>query len=478
MSSTIVAAATLLCYFLLLLLIARLTSGAVDSNDAFFRGNRKSPWYLVAFGMIGASMSGVSFVSVPGYVGYTQMTYLQMCMGFFCGYLVVAFVLLPIYYQMNLTSIYTYLQNRFGGMSRRTGASFFFISKMAGAAIRFYLVCIVLQQFLFSPLGIPFPVTVVVILLMVWLYTRRAGIRTLVYTDTLQTLCFIGATIAVLVMVYSQMPSVINGFLDQPLCKVFEWEDWNSKQFFGKQFLSGIFIVVVMTGLDQDMMQKNLTCKTLQQAQKNMCSYGICFIPVNFLLLSLGVMLYAFAEQSHIPLPQRGDEMFPLLVQQGHFGTIVTILFILGISSAAFSSVDSALTALTTTFCVDILGLDNGDESKTSIHVRKRTHLVIICVFVMLTLLFKWIGSNSVLDTIYTVASYTYGPLLGLFAFGIFTSYQISERFVPVIAFVAPILCYGISEAMSEYTNYHMGYELLLLNGAFTFAMLRLCVRR
>ena len=479
-SSTLIALGTLAAYLIILLLTARLT-GKEKSNEAFFRGNKKSRWYLVAFGMIGASVSGVSFISVPGYVGHTQMTYLQMCIGFFFGYLIVAYVLLPIYYKKNLTSIYSYLQDRFGSTSRKTGAIFFIISKISGAAIRFYLVCIVLQQFLFGQLGIPYPATVVIILSMVWLYTRKAGIRTLVYTDSLQTLCFICVIIAVLIIIGRQMyPSLTDmteAIASSSFGRVFIWDDWNDKQYFWKQFLSGIFIVVVMTGLDQDMMQKNLTCPDLQKAQKDMCTYGFFFIPVNLLLLAIGALLYIYARQNSITIPESGDQLFPLLVQNGCFGPLVTVLFILGISAAAFSSIDSALTALTTTFCIDILNIDKETSETHAVKKRKLVHLCIVVFFIILTIMFKWIGNNSVIDVIYIMASYTYGPLLGLFSFGIFTRYQIQERYTPFIAIAAPLICYAFSYLVPYYTHYQFGYELLMLNGALTFFMLYLSRR-
>lgn len=468
---------TLVGLFLVLLFVSRLTSRE-NSNEMFFKGRNKSPWPLVAFGMIGASLSGVSFVSVPGFVGSTQMTYLQMCIGFFFGYIVVAYVLLPLYYRKNLTSIYSYLQERFGRTSRKTAASVFIVSKISGAAVRFYLTCMVLQQLIFHPLGIPFPVSVILILLLVWLYTRKAGIHTLVYTDTLQTLCLIGAIVTVIILLGKQMYPSFSVMAEDislnPLSRIFVWDDWNSRQLFWKQFLSGVFIVIVMTGLDQDMMQKNLTCANLKKAQKNMCCYGISFIPVNFLLLILGVLLYSYASKHNIPVPEAGDALFPSLVQQGCFGYGVMALFVLGVSSAAFSSIDSALTALTTTVCIDILDIQKESDATRSVLIRKRVHLFIVGIFVMLTILFQKIGNGSVIDVIYTLASYTYGPLLGIFAFGIFTKYQLRERYTPFISVFSPIACYFLSVAVSRFTHYNFGYELLMLNGIITFCLLYL----
>lgn len=474
MNSFFISLCTLLALFLFLLAIARLT-GKESGNDAFFSGSRKSPWPLVAFGMIGASISGVSVISVPGYVGVTQMTYLQMCIGFFFGYIIVAFVLLPIYYRYHLTSIYSFLQMRFGRTSHATGAYFFLFSKIGGAAVRFYLVTVVLHRLVFSPLGISWPLAVLLILLMVWAYTRKAGIRTLVYTDTLQTFLLISTVVATTFIIgrqmYPSLSSMMSDILSSPLGRIWVWDDWSSRQNFWKQFLSGIFIVIVMTGLDQDMMQKNLTCSTLRKAQKDMCSYGICFIPVNFLLLSLGVLLYSFASSQGISLPSAGDALFPQLVQEGYFGPWVTILFVLAISSAAFSSIDSALTSLTTTFCIDILEV-NKKPAIRAVSLRKRVHLGMALLFFILTILFQLIGNKSVIDVIYIMASYTYGPLLGLFSFGLFTRRLLRERFVPVVAVLSPLLSYGISLFTRYYWGIEPGYELLLLNGLICFFML------
>ena len=464
---------TIAGYFLLLLLVSHFTSKD-NTNDSFFRAGRRSPWYLVAFGMIGTSVSGVSFVSVPGYVGVTQMTYLQMCIGFFIGYLVIAFLLLPMYYRRGLTSIYTYLSQRFGFASHKTGTVLFLLSKLTGACARFFLVCLILQQFVFERFGIPFVVTVFALLLLVWLYTRRAGVRTLVYTDSLQTLCMLTALVAVIVLIARQMgldgSSLLQTVSQSDYGRIFVFDDWMSKQSFWKQFLSGIFVAIVMTGLDQDMMQKNLTCKNLKEAQKDMCTYGICFIPVNFLFLVLGVLLYTFAVNQGIALPDKTDSLFPTLVQNGYFGYGVTILFVLGIAAAAFSSVDSALTALTTSFCIDILEIERkGADEKESTRIRHFVHLGVVATFVVFTLIFKALNSTSVIDAIYIMASYTYGPLLGLFAFGLFTKCMPRDRFIPVVCVLSPILCYVLSVVVPKMTGYQFGYELLMLNGLLTF---------
>lgn len=472
----IITIVTILGYFLLLLLVSHLTARD-SSNDSFFRAGRRSPWFLVAFGMIGTSVSGVSFVSVPGYVGVTQMTYLQMCIGFFFGYLVIAFLLLPMYYRRGLTSIYSYLEQRFGLASQKSGSVLFLLSKMTGACARFYLVCLILQQFVFERFGVPFIVTVLIILLLVWLYTRRAGIRTLVYTDSLQTLCMLTALVVVIVLVMGKMNldwgALCQTISESEYSRIFVWDDWMSKQSFWKQFLSGVFVAIVMTGLDQDMMQKNLTCKNLREAQKDMCTYGVCFIPVNFLFLVLGVLLYTFAAGQGIDVPAKTDQLFPMLVQEGWFGYGVTVLFVLGIAAAAFSSVDSALTALTTSFCIDILDIEKKqlDEGRAT-RIRRRVHIAVVFVFVIFTLIFKALNSTSVIDAIYIMASYTYGPLLGLFAFGLFTHKMPRDRFIPVVCVLSPVICYALSVIVPQYTGYRFGYELLMLNGLLTFAAL------
>ncbi len=472
----IITIVTILGYFLLLLLVSHLTARD-SSNDSFFRAGRRSPWFLVAFGMIGTSVSGVSFVSVPGYVGVTQMTYLQMCIGFFFGYLVIAFLLLPMYYRRGLTSIYSYLEQRFGLASQKSGSVLFLLSKMTGACARFYLVCLILQQFVFERFGVPFIVTVLIILVLVWLYTRRAGIRTLVYTDSLQTLCMLTALVVVIVLVMGKMNldwgALCQTVSESEYSRIFVWDDWMSKQSFWKQFLSGVFVAIVMTGLDQDMMQKNLTCKNLREAQKDVCTYGVFFIPVNFLFLVLGVLLYTFAAGQGIDVPAKTDQLFPMLVQEGWFGYGVTVLFVLGIAAAAFSSVDSALTALTTSFCIDILDIEKKqlDEGRAT-RIRRRVHIAVVFVFVIFTLIFKALNSTSVIDAIYIMASYTYGPLLGLFAFGLFTHKMPRDRFIPVVCVLSPVICYALSVIVPQYTGYQFGYELLMLNGLLTFAAL------
>lgn len=457
---------TLLGYFAALLLLSRMTTRHA-TNDTFYRGNRQSPWYLVAFGMIGASVSGVTFVSVPGMVNTIGMTYLQTCLGFVLGYVAVAFVLLPIYYRLNLTTIYTYLQQRLGTRSYKTGAWFFLLSKMSGSAVKFYVVCMLLQRFVLDDIGVPFMVTALVLVSLIWLYTRRGGIKTLVWTDTFQTICMFAALIFIIVQVMSMLDmnvvEAVKAIAQDDRSRIFVFDDWLCKQNFWKQFVSGIFIVIVMTGLDQDMMQKNLTCKTLREAQKDMCTYGLAFVPVNLLFLALGVLLSMLAAQQGVPLPSAGDELLPMFAATGELGTMVVMFFTIGIVAASFSSADSALTALTTTYCVDIC------QKPADERLRHRVHATMGVVFVLFILMFRAFNSTNLIDAIYILVSYTYGPLLGLFAFGLLTKYRVNDRWVPYLAIAAPVLCYVLDAVAQQLWHYHFGYELLLLNGLLTF---------
>ena len=457
---------TVILYFGVLLLLSRV-AGKRGGNAAFFTGNRQSPWPLVAFGMIGASISGLTFIGVPGWVMTIDMTYLQMCMGFIVGYLVVAFVLLPLYYKYRLTSIYTYLERRFGTTSYKTGSSFFILSKLLGSAAKFYVVCRILQMCLVDSFSVPYVVIVLAALFLIWLYTRRSGIRALVWTDFLQTLCLMLALVIMLLKVMDMldmnMAEAIRTVWNDSHSRIFEWEDFTSKQNFWKQFLSGIFIVIVMTGLDQDMMQKNLTCKNLRAAQKDMCSYGVLFVPVNFLFLALGVLLLLLYQKTGVPVPEKGDDLLSGMVLNGMMGNVCLVFFTIGVIASAFSSADSAMTALTTSFCIDIL--EKEEDEKT----RKRVHLGVMVAFVLVTLVFNAIGSGSVMDLIYTLVSYTYGPLLGLFAFGMFTRRQPQEKYVPFIAIASPLICYMIDVVVLQWTGYQFGYELLMFNGLLTF---------
>ena len=453
-----------LAYFIVLFGISHLTSRKAN-NDTFYRANRRAPWYMVAFGMIGASISGVTFVSVPGMVLSSQMIYLQMCLGFIVGYIVIAFVLLPLYYRLQLTSIYTYLGQRLGNRSYQTGAWFFLLSKMVGASVRFYVVCIILQQFVFDPAGIPFVFNVMGMVLLIWLYTRRGGIGTLVFTDTFQTLCLFTALVMIILEamghLHFSVGEAIDAIADSPMSRIFVFDDWVSPHNFWKQFLSGAFIAIVMTGLDQDMMQKNLTCKTLKDAQKDMCTYGVAFVPANLLFLALGILLTMVLGTS-----MKGDELLPTFVQGTptlHPSLFTLHLFVLGIVAASFSSADSALTSLTTSYCVDIRRQPDNEL------LRKRMHIVMCFIFVIFILIFRAVNSTSLIDAVYILASYTYGPLLGLFTFGLFTRKQPCDRLVPYICIASPLICYTVDSIAQQLWDYHFGYELLMLNGLLTF---------
>ena len=478
--------AVVLCYFALLFAISRWT-GRRATNHTFYRGNKQSPWYLVAIGMVGASISGITFVSVPGMVNSIGMTYLQTCLGFIVGYVVIAFVLLPLYYRLNLTTIYSYLGQRIGQRAYKTGASFFLLSKMTGAAVRFYVVCWILMEVgLGGTDGIAgskgsdcwlFAIVVVMMTALIWLYTRQGGIKTLVWTDVLQTICLFSALLLIIYKVVDDlgltMSSAVTAINSSELSRVFVLDDWVSKQYFGKQFLSGAFIAIVMTGLDQDMMQKNLTCRSLRDAQKDMCTYGVAFVPANLLFLSLGVLLVMWFQQQGLSLPAKGDELLPVYVSHtSSIFPLTSYIFMLGMVAAAFSSADSALTALTTSFCVDICG--RADD----VRLRRRVHIGMAAVFVVFIMLFRVLNSTSVIDAIYILCSYTYGPLLGLFAFGLLTKRQTNDHVVPYICVASPIACYLLDMVVGQLTGYRFGYELLMLNGLLTFCGLCLFRRQ
>ena len=457
---------TILIYFCVLMVMGRVTSRK-STNDTFYRGERKSPWYMLALGLVGASISGITFVSVPGMVIRQDMTYLQTCFGFIVGYFVVAFVLLPVYYRLNLTTIYTYLQKRLGRRSYRTGALFFLLSEMTGTALRFYVVCSILQRFVFGLAGIPFGVTVVLLVLLIWLYTRRGGIKTLVWTDTFQTICMMAALLIIIAEVVGKldmtMGEAFSAVMADSHSRIFVFDDFVSTQNFFKQFISGVFIVVVMTGLDQHMMQKNLTCKTLRDAQKDMCVGGFFFVPVNFLFLALGVLLMMLAAKEGMAIPADSDELLPMFAASGWMGNLVLVLFSIGIVAASFSGTDSALTAVTTSFCVDI------KERPADERLRRMAHLGVCALFALFILMFRVINSTSVIDAIYIVLSYTSGPLLGLFSFGILTRSRVNDKLVPYICVASPLICFAVDQLTTHLTGYKFGYELLLLNGILVF---------
>lgn len=461
----------ILAYFLLLILISFFTNKG-GSNEDFFKASKQSPWYLVAFGMIGASLSGVTFISVPGWVEASKFSYFQVVLGYIVGYFVIGSVLLPLYYRLNLTSIYTYLEQRFGNASYKTGASFFLLSRIVGSSFRLYLVAIVLQTLIFDELNIPFWITVTLTILLIWLYTFKSGIKTIVWTDTLQTLFML---VAVGVTVYYAATDLgldgrglISFVSDNEMSRIFFFDDWKSSDHFVKQFISGAFIAIVMTGLDQDMMQKNLTCRTLKDAQKNMFWFTIVLVFVNLAFLILGVLLTVYARENGIDA--FGDQLYPILASSGEFGFAVAILFIIGLIAAAYSSADSALTALTTSFSIDILDIEKKYKKKKQVQIRKRVHILISLTLIAVILIFKYLIANeSVIAKLFVFAGYTYGPLLGMYAFGLFTTWKVKDRLVPVIAIITPFLGYFISELCASYFNFDFGFFILILNGLLAF---------
>lgn len=476
----------LLGYFLVLIIISYIT-GKNDSNVDFFKAGKQSPWYLVAFGMIGASLSGVTFISVPGWVEASQFSYFQVVLGYMVGYVVVAFVLLPVYYKLNLTSIYEYLFQRFGFVSHKTGAFFFFISRILGAAFRLYLVAIVLQQFVFSEWNVPFEITVIISILLIWIYTFKGGIKTIVWTDTLQTLFMITAVVLSIYFITSNLGWSFTEFLDSEELKsyssIFNTDSILDKNYFLKSFFGGLFITICMTGLDQDMMQKNLTCKSLKDAQKNMLSFSVVLTFVTFLFLLLGALLFIYAKQNNIVIPlldgkPKTDLLFPEIALNSGLGITLGITFILGLIAAAYSSADSALTSLTTSFCVDILDMKDKSEAQQK-SIRKKTHIGMSVLLVVVIIAFKYILNSNVISSLLTVAGYTYGPLLGLFAFGIFTNYKIKDRYVWIVALASVTSVFMIGTIPANYLGgYVIGYELLPLNGLFTFLGLILIRRK
>lgn len=459
-------------YFLLLFLISWLTSRQVTA-ETFYTGDRQSPWFLVAFGMIGASLSGVTFISVPGEVGNSNFFYFQVVLGYTLGYFTIAKVLLPLYYRLNLVSIYSYLEDRFGFWSYKTGAFFFILSRTLGSSLRVFLVASVLQLILFDSLGIPFWVSVLITVGLIWLYTHRGGIKTVVWTDTLQTFFMLAAVIVCIKLVGDELSfdgikeyfSAVSG---DPRSEIFNW-DWKAGTNFFKQFISGAFITIVMTGLDQDMMQKNLTCKNIGEAQKNMFWFTTILVFVNLLFLALGVMLYLYAETKGIPIPTKTDELFPLLATQ-HFSAFAGIVFVLGITAAAYSSADSTLTALTTSFCIDFLEIERKYPKEQRVGIRKKVHLAFTAVMFFAILIFYWINDQSVINSVFIIAGYTYGPLLGLYAFGLFTKLNVKDRAVPYLAVAAPLITFTISSnSEAWFWGYKFGFEALILNGLLMF---------
>jgi len=466
----ILVAALLSGYFLVLLLVAYLTSRSA-TTDTFFTANRKSPWFVVAFGMIGTTISGVTFISVPGEVGHSAFTYFQFVMGNFVGYLLIAFVLLPIYYRMNLISIYSYLEERLGFFSYKSGSFFFLLSRTIGAAFRMYLVAEVLQLAFFAHFGIPFGLTVLISIFLIWIYTTKGGVKTIIWTDSLQTIFLVSAVILTIYFIFHSFGwgfgEMIRKVDESPHSKIFDW-DWRSGKFFIKQFLAGIFITIVMSGLDQDMMQKNLTCKNLKEARKNMLTFSAIFVGVVWMFLTLGALLYIYAESHQIPVPQKSDDLYPLLAIN-HMGLMIGIFFLLGITAANYASADSALTSLTTAFCIDFLNFSQRNEQNKP-HILRLTHIGFSLLLFAVIMIFKAVNDQSVVMAVFKVAGLTYGPLLGLFGFGLLTRYRIRDRLVPFVVALSPILSWLLnffSEKM--FNGYQIGFELIIINGMLTF---------
>ena len=476
MSSSLIIFIVLI-YFLALFAISYFTKGN-DDNSTFFSANKSSPWYVVAFGMVGASLSGITFISVPGDVGQIEFTYFQVVLGYMFGYFIVALVLLPIYYKLKLTSIYEYLNKRFGPTSHRTGAFFFFISRVIGASFRLFLVAIVLQKFVFDSWDIPFEVTVILSILLIWIYTYRGGIKTIVWTDTLQTGFML---ISVILSIYFINESLNWNFIDfinsdelKNFDKIIVTDSLLERNHFLKSFTGGVFITICMTGLDQDMMQKNLTCKSLADAQKNMIVFSLVLVIVTFLFLLLGALLFIYSTKNNIEIPLLNgipstDLLFPEIALNSGLGIVVGITFLLGLIAAAYSSADSALTSLTTSFCIDFLKLENKIENEQK-KLRQKVHILMSFTLIIVILIFNKFLNTNVIDGLLTVAGYTYGPLLGLFAFGIFTNYKIKDKFVWIVCLFSVLIVIFIGNIpYSSIGNYKIGYELLPINGLITF---------
>jgi Na+/proline symporter len=461
-----------------LLLIAYFT-GKNDTNDTFFSANKKSPWYIVAFGMIGASLSGVTFISVPGWVQASQFSYMQVVFGYMVGYVVIAYVLIPIYYNLQVTSIYEFLKHRFGPISHKTGFVFFFISRVLGSAFRLFLVASVMQYFIFDAWNVPFEITVIFSILLIWIYTFKGGIKTIVWTDTLQTVFLLSAVFATIYIILNRLNLNVTDIFTSTefdrYNKIFFTDDFNGKKHFIKSFLGGMFIAIAMTGLDQDMMQKNLTCKNTKEAQWNVLSLGFVLIIVNFVFLTLGALLFIYAEKFGIQIPMvegnlKTDLLFPEIALKGELSFSIGIIFILGLIAAAYSSADSALTSLTTSYCIDFLDIKKRESSKQRA-IRQRTHIGISILLIIVIIIFKYVLKENVISSLLQVAAYTYGPLLGLFAFGIFTKINIKDKYVWLIAIFSVVLSYLLdTNSTSLLKGYQFGYELLIVNGMFTFA--------
>ena len=475
----LIAILVVLAYLALLFTISYLAGRGAD-NAGFFVGGRQSNWFIVALATIGSMMSGVTYVSVPGMVAQSSFSYLQMVMGFVVGQFIIAFVLVPIYYKLNLVSIYQYLQSRFGLRSYQTGAWFFFVSKMLGAGVRLYLVCLTLQLLIFDPLHLPFALNVLFTMLAVWIYTFRGGVKSIIWADLLKTICLITSVVLCIYYVARGLGYHVGDLWSviwsNDMSQVFFVDDINDKRFFPKQFFAGVFTMIATSGLDQDLMQRNLSCRNSWESTKNMMVSGILQFLVVTLFLMLGVLLYLFA--AHVGLQCAGDPLFTRIATGGYLPLVVGVLFLIGLVAASMGAAGSALTALTTSFTVDILRANQDDEQATG-RKRRLVHILMAVLMGLFIYVFHQLSSRSVIDAVYTLASYTYGPLLGLFAFGIIMKNRVRDPFIPVVAILSPILCFIIDTHSVQWLGgYHFSYELLIMNALLTFLGLCLLIRR
>lgn len=462
---------TIAAYFLVLFTVSHFAGRKAD-NAGFFIGNRKSKWYMVAFAMIGSTISGVTFMSVPGMVDPKGFSYMQMVLGFFVGQIIIAFVLIPLFYKINLFSIYEYLDKRFGMRSYKAGAWLFFVSKMLGAAVRLFLVCLFLQMLVFGPLNLPFILNVIVTVSLVWLYTNQGGVKTLIWTDSLKTFCLITSVVLTIYFITKNMGLNFSGMVStvtsSDLSKMFFFDNPKEGTFFWKQFLAGIFTMIATTGLDQDFMQRNLSCKNPRDSQKNILTSGAIQLIINILFLMLGVLLYTFIDSKGIERPEKSDKLFPMIATGGYLPFIVGILFIIGLISSAYAAAGSALTALTTSFTVDVLGIKNKTEEEVN-KTRKKVHILMAVVMGIVIFVFNILNKTSVVDAAYILASYTYGPILGLFAFGIIMKLSVRDKFIPFVVIFSPVLSFIIQHLTAKIWNYHFSYELIIMNALITF---------
>ena len=468
--NTTVALLILIAYFGMLITVS-FYSARGATTTTFFTANRQSPWWLVAFGMIGTSLSGVTFISVPGAVGKIGFSYFQVVLGYIIGYIIIGTILMPLYYRLNLISIYGYLEKRFGFWAYKSGAFFFLLSRTVGSAVRLYVAANVLQLAIFSPLGIPFEVSVLITIALIWVYTFKGGVKTIILTDSLQTLFLVTAVILTIVLISRELGfsfgELTQTIKNSPNSQIFFWDVNDPKNFY-KQFISGIFITIVMTGLDQDLMQKNLTCKNIGEAQKNMFWFTLTMVFVTFMFMCLGSLLYVYAQREGIAIPARTDDLFPMLALN-YLGPVVGITFLLGITAATYASADSALTALTTSFCVDFMNFERRPETERS-RIKHIVHIGFSLLFYVVIIVFRQLNSKEVITAVFDIAGYTYGPLLGLFAFGIFSKRAIRDQFTPWICVISPVLTYIVNENSAAWFNgYQFGFERLLLNGIFTY---------